>query len=225
MNYTYLLAELGLLIVPVMLCLQKELKFQQNSKFIVLSLLINVFVFSVPTELLTQLKVIVFNPPYLTGTVLWQLPAEELMMLFILPFTGLSIYCYLNYRYPANALEKYSFALSNMLLGICVAMLYFGHSRWYTLLTFSLLLAFIVYIEYVSKIRFMYRFYRAWLISLIPFYLIYGILISRPVIQYNASETLRLDFGNIPFESQFYYMAMLLLTVYFFEFFKSRSVY
>ena len=223
MGYTYILIDLGLLLFSGLLFSLKDLNFAKNSKFLILSVLINVFVFSVPTEFLTQLKVIVFNPPYLTGLTLWELPSEELLLYFLLPGAGLAVYSFLNVHYPDNTPEKYSLAVSNIMLGVCIAMLYFGHQKLYTVFTFALLMAFLVFIEYVGKIRFMYRFYRAYLVSLIPFYIVYGVLTSVPVVQYNSAETLNFNLFHIPFESHFYFMAMLLLSVYLFELFKSRA--
>lgn len=223
MNYTYLLIDLGLLLFSIFLFSIKQLNFAKNSKFIILAVLINLFAFSVPTEFLTQLKVIVFNPPYLTGLTLWELPVEELLISLVLPLSGLAIYLYLNVRFPDNTYEKYSLAVSNIMLGICIAMIYFGHQKLYTLFTFAILLVFIVYIEYVNRIRFMYRFYRAFLVSLILFYLVFETLTSIPVLQYNAKETLDFNVFHLPFESQFYFMGMLLLTVWLFELFKSRA--
>lgn len=223
MNYTYLLINLVLLLLPVLLFSIKELKFAANSKFIILAVLINVFAFSVPTEFLTQFKVIVFNPLYLSGMTLWELPVEELLFSLALPLAGIAIYTFLNTRYPDNSADKYSLAVSNIMLGICIAMLYFGHKKLYTVFTFSILLVFILYIEYVSKIRFMYRFYRAYLVSLIPFYLAFGFLTSLPVIQYNISETLNFSLVHIPFETHFYFMGMLLLSIFLYEVFKSRA--
>lgn len=223
MNYTYLLADLLLLIVPVILFSNKKVNFAQNSKFIILAVLINVFAFSVPTEFLTQLKVIVFQPQYLSGITLWELPIEELLLSMVLPLTGISIYSYLNVRYPDNTPEKYSLALSNVMLGVCIAMLYFGHQKLYTVFTFAILLVFLLYIEFVNKIRFMYRFYRAYVVSILPFLLMYGFLCARSVLQFNMAETLDFNLLHIPFESFFYYMAMLLLSVFLFEVFKNRA--
>lgn len=223
MNYTYLLIDLVLLLLPVVLFSLKKMEFVLNSKFIILAVLINVFAFSVPTEFLTQLKVIVFNPPYLTGMTLWELPVEELLLSLLLPLSGIAIYIFLNSRYPDNTPEKYSLAVSNIMLGICIAMLYFGHQKLYTVFTFSILLIFILYIEFVNKIRFMYRFYRAYLVSLIPLYLVYGALTSIPVVQYTVSETLDFNLAHIPFETHFYFMGMMLLSVYLYEVFKNRA--
>lgn len=223
MNYTYLLVNLGLLLFSGLVFSNRQINFAGQSKFIILAVLINVFAFSVPTEFLTQLKVIVFNPPYLSGMTLWELPIEELLLSLLLPFSGIAIYLFMNMRYKDNSLEKYSLALSNMMLGVCIAMLYFGHQKLYTLFTFSILLVFLLYIEYVNRIRFMYKFYRAFLVSLLLFYTVYGILTSIPVIQYTTEETLNFNFSHIPFESHFYYMSMLLLSVYLYELFKSRA--
>jgi len=223
MNYTYLLINLGLLLFTFLLFSIKQLNFARNSKFIILAVLINVFAFSVPTEFLTQFKVIVFNPPYLTGLTLWELPVEELLISLFLPLCGLAIYLFLNIRFPDNTPEKYSLAVSNIMLGICIAMLYFGHQKLYTFFTFSILLVFLLYIEYVNKLRFMYRFYRAYLVFLVPFYLVYGLITSLPVLQFNSAETLNFNLSNIPFESHFYFMGMLLLSIYLYELFKTRA--
>lgn len=223
MNYTYLLINLGLLLLSALLFSGKKLNFTANSKFIILAVLINVFVFSIPTEYMTRLKVIVFNPPYLSGMTLWELPAEELLFSMLLPLCGLAVYQFLNVRYPDNSRDKYSLAVSNIMLGICIAMLYFGYQKLYTLITFSVLLIFIGYIEYFNKLRFMYKFYRAYLVSLIPFYIVYSILTTIPVIQYNNQETLKFNLGHIPYENHFYFMSMLLMSIYFYELFKSRA--
>ena len=69
----------------------------------------------------------------------------------------------------------------------------------------------------------MYRFYRAFLVSLIPFYILYGVLVNLPVVNFNRLQTLNFSQLNIPFEAPFYFMGMLLLTVYLFELFKSRA--
>ncbi|MBB6501355.1 lycopene cyclase domain-containing protein [Pedobacter cryoconitis] len=223
MNYTYLLINLAFLLIPVLLFSVRQLNFTEQSKFIILAVLINVFVFSVPTEFLTQLKVIAFNPSYMTGMTLWQLPVEELLLSLVLPLCGVSVYLFLNLRFPDNGPEKYSLAVSNMMIGVCIAMLYFGHQKLYTLFTFSILIVFIVYIEYVNKLRFMYRFYRAFLVSLIPFYILYGVLVNLPCLSFNKIQTLNFNQLNIPFETPFYFMSMLLLSIYLFELFKSRA--
>ena len=224
MNYTYLLINAFLLLIPVVLFFLPKLQFTKNSKFIFLAVFITVFIFSVPTQFLEQLKVIQFNSLYLTGTTLWELPVEELLFSFIMPLTGLAIYIFLNVYYPYNKLEKYSLALSNILLGIFIAIIYFGYHNLYALFTFAILFVFLLYVEYVNKTRFMYRFYRAWLVSLVPFYIVSVIVNSLPVIVYNEKETLMFNLLKVPFESPFYYMGMLLLTVYFYEVFKNRVV-
>lgn len=223
MNTTYLLLDLGLLLIALILIYLSKSGTGTNQKYIALAVLINVFAFSIPTEFLTQLKVIVFNPPYLTGFILWQLPVEELMALIFLPLMGLGVYLWLNARYPDQKYQPYSLAFSNLMLGICIAMLYFGYQKFYTLFTFGILLVLLLLIEYLNKLRFMYRFYRAFLVSLIPFYVFYNLLSGLSVIQFEREATLDFYLLGIPFETPFYYMGMLLLSVYLYELFKSRA--
>ncbi|MNI69679.1 hypothetical protein D3C85_1410710 [compost metagenome] len=126
--------------------------------------------------------------------------------------------------FPKNELQKYSLALSNLILGLCIAILFFSYSRWYTLINFGFLLVVLGYVEYVNvRLRFMYRFFRAYLVSLIPFYIVNGFLTAIPVVMYNDKENLGFRVGTIPFEDHFYLMGLLLLNIYFYEKYKDRA--
>jgi lycopene cyclase domain-containing protein len=82
----------------------------------------------------------------------------------------------------------------------------------------------LVYVEYINrKHRFMYRFFRAYLVSLIPFYIVNGYLTVIPVVIYNSRENVGFNLGSIPFEDHFYLMSLLLMNVYLYEVFKSKG--
>lgn len=68
----------------------------------------------------------------------------------------------------------------------------------------------------------MYRFYRAYAVSLFPFYIVNGILTSIPIVLYNNQQNLGFRVGTIPFEDHFYSMGLLLMNVYLYEFFQSK---
>jgi lycopene cyclase domain-containing protein len=82
----------------------------------------------------------------------------------------------------------------------------------------------LAYVEYVNvEHRFMYRFYRAYLVSLVPFYIVNGFLTSIPVVIYNDKQNLGFRVGTIPFEDHFYLMGLLLMNIYLYEVFKSKA--
>ncbi|MDR6786323.1 hypothetical protein ABIE26_005042 [Pedobacter africanus] len=180
-------------------------------KAALLSLLITGTVFSLFTFLFVSLRVLSFSSPVLVG-----------LSAFVVPAVAIGLYQFLNDRFPGNALEKYSLLTSNLLLGLCVALLFFGYQKWYTAITFFTLFALLFFIEYKNKLRFMYRFYRCYVLLLIPFYIVFAVLDSKGLVKFSEAETLKLKLGHIGIEGYFYFMAVLLFAVYFFEFFRHK---
>ncbi|WP_316823267.1 lycopene cyclase domain-containing protein [Pedobacter gandavensis] len=222
MNFTYLLLALGMLLIPVLLLFVKKTNFNQTIKFAIPAVLITGVVCAVFATLLVIFGAWVFNPAYLSGQALWLIPIEEPIFYMTSCLAGIAIYESLNAFFKNNALDKFSLSFSNLMLGICIAMLFFAHMKWYSTLSFGALFVLIFFIEYLNKLRFSYRFYRAFLVSLLLFYIAYGLISVLPVIVYK--DTLDLKIGAIPFESHFYFMVMFLLSVYLFERFKSRAI-
>lgn len=219
MTQIFLYLNLFLFLIPIALALDKKV----FTRSLLASSLIVTLIFSETGVFFAGLKVWTFNPVYLIGITYRHLPLEMYLFYFTFSLTCLGIYNYLNVKFPKNDLQKYSLSLSNLLLGIIVAMLFFAYTKWYTATTFTILLLLMLYIEYKNQLRFMYKFYRAFVVCLIPFYISFGILCNMPIIRYNAAETIDVNLFRIPLENHFYMMAMLLLGVYFVEVFKSRN--
>jgi lycopene cyclase domain-containing protein len=76
---------------------------------------------------------------------------------------------------------------------------------------------------------FMGRFYFAFVVLLIPFFLINGILtgsfIAEPVVMYNNEENLGIRLGTIPLEDVVYGLLMLLLPITIWEKLEERDQY
>lgn len=225
MNYTYLLINIAVIFFPLVLSFDKKVHFFSKWKFIVPAILITGIVFLIWDLLFVKLNVWSFNPDYITGINLWGLPLEEMLFFLTVPYACVFIYECLNVYFPKNGLQKYSLALSNLFLGLCIAILFFGYRYWYTVINFGFLFVVLAYIEYVNaKLRFMFRFYRAYLVALIPFYIVNGFLTAIPVVIYNNKENLSFRVGTIPFEDHFYLMSLLLMNIFLYEWFKSRAL-
>jgi lycopene cyclase domain-containing protein len=85
------------------------------------------------------------------------------------------------------------------------------------------LAAVLIITEFVIKSTIMGRFYLAYLVSLIPFYIVNGLLTSIPIVMYNDAENVAFRVGTIPFEDHFYSLSMLLINILFFEYFRKRG--
>lgn len=150
------------------------------------------------------------------------IPFEIILSSFVFPFTGIAIYNWLNKRYPDQTYEKYSLALSNILMGLCIAMIFFAYTKWYPMFTFILMILTLLFVEYKNKIRFMYRFYRAYLLSLVGFMVTSVGYHYVGHIKYAEATTISFNLIYIPFESYFYWFSMVLIGILLLEIFKKK---
>jgi lycopene cyclase domain-containing protein len=114
--------------------------------------------------------------------------------------------------------------ISSLIIMLSILMLIFYHDRLYTIVTFSLLLVLVLLIQYVFKADWLNRYYLAYFVALLPFYIVNGVLTSIPIVLYNNAENLGKRVGTIPLEDHFYLMALLLMNIGFFEYFKQRKL-
>ncbi len=223
MTYVFLYLNLFLLLIPFVFLLDKKfLNVNQIKSAIVPSLSVAI-IFSEIAVFFTAQKIWIFDSQYLLGIFYRGIPLEQYVFVFTFNFAGLGIYNYLNTKFPNNELQKYSLLLSNLLLGIFIAILYFAYPALYPLLTASIFFLLLIFVEYGSHLRFMYKFYRAFIVTLIPFYICYGVICNLPIISYQSKGITGFKIWNIPFENHLYIIAMLLLNVFLSEYLRRKA--
>lgn len=217
MKSAYLLINFLTILFPVLLSFDKRVQFYKQWKFIFPALLISGLVFLVWDYVFTISNVWSFNEEYVTGVYFLELPIEEILFFITVPFACIFIYECLNYYVKRDVLKRFTTIISTIILFFSVVMLVFFHDRVYTLVTFSLLGFLVLYAGFFRKKFWLGRFYLAYFVSMIPFFIVNGILTSIPIVMYNNAENADLRIGSIPLEDSFYSMAMLLMNVLFFE--------
>ncbi len=222
MQYTYLLINFFTVLFPVLLSFDKRVRFFRNWKHVAPALAISGVIFLVWDHLFTVLDVWSFNPRYVTGIYLFQLPVEEILFFITVPFACVFIYECLNYYVRRDRLSGISRMISIGLIILSAALISFYADRIYTVITFGLLAFCLLIAEFVQKSMRTGRFYLAYLVSLLPFYIVNGLLTSIPVVMYNDAENMAFRIATIPFEDHFYSMAMLLLNIMLFEYFRKK---
>lgn len=223
MENTYLLINFLTVLFPVILSFDKRVKFFQSWKYIFPGLFISGLIFLFWDYLFTVYGVWSFNADYVKGIYFLNLPLEEILFFITVPFACIFIYECLNYYVKRDLLKHISVYITYTLIFLCGVLLIFFYDKVYSLITFGLLLIILLFAQFVFKLSFLSRFYLAYLVSLIPFYIVNGLLTSIPVVLYNNEENMSFRVGTIPFEDHFYSMAMLLLNVMFFEYFRKRA--
>nr|WP_262918298.1 lycopene cyclase domain-containing protein [Mucilaginibacter straminoryzae] len=207
---------------PIVLSFDKRVQFYKTWRFIWPGMLITGLVFLFWDVLFTLKEIWYFNDNYITGIKLLQLPLEEILFFLTVPFACIFIYACLNYYVKWQLPKTISTAISTMQITLSLVLLFFYHDRWYTLITFSLLAVILIWLEFVKKAPWLPRFYLTYLVSLIPFYVVNGLLTSIPIVLYNNYQNIGIRVGTIPFEDHFYSMALLVMNVGFYEYFKKR---
>lgn len=223
MKFTYLLLNFLTLLFPVLLSFDKRVQFYKSWKYIWPGIAITGLVFLFWDVLFTWKGVWSFNNDYITGVTFLQLPVEEILFFLTVPFACIFIYACLNYYIKWELNIWLTRIISNFIVIFSILILLFYHHRMYTRVTFTLVAFLIILFQFIYKVRWLNRFYMAYLVVLIPFYIINGILTSLPVVLYNNAENIGWRIGSIPIEDHFYCMALLLMNIGFFEYFRARS--
>ncbi len=222
MKFTYLLINFLTIFFPVILSFDKRVQFFKSWKFIFPGLFISGLLFLLWDYIFTIYGVWSFNPDYIIGVYMLNLPLEEILFFVTVPFACVFVYECLNYYVKKDLLKRFSTYINSSLFGFSVLMLLLYYDRVYTLITFGLLAVVLLFAEFIIKSSRLSRFYLAYLVSLIPFYIVNGILTSIPIVMYNDAENMAFRVGTIPLEDHFYSMSMLLINILLFEYFRNK---
>ena len=159
MKFTYLLINFLTIFFPVILSFDKRVQFFKSWKFIFPGLFITGLLFLLWDYVFTIYGVWSFNPDYIIGVYMLNLPLEEILFFVTVPFACIFIYECLNYYVKKDILKRYSIYINSALFGFSVLMLLLYYDRVYTLITFGLLAVVLLFAEFIIKSSILSRFY------------------------------------------------------------------
>lgn len=168
-----------------------------------------------------------FSPRYTLGIGIFGLPLEEWLFFIAVPYSCVYLYEVMRYAIRRDVLGRIARPLSIVLIITLtvVAIAYFG--RIYTAVTFLSTAALLSVHVFLLKSPYLGRFFIGYAISLVPFFLVNGILtgwlLPEPIVWYNDAENLGLRINTIPVEDSIYLLFFLLLTITFYEHPSSRD--
>ncbi len=223
LRYAYLHLDLFTLLGPLALSFDRKVAFYKSWRHLALPMLLAGSFYIVWDAVFTQLGVWHFNYAHLLGPSLLGLPLEEWLFFIVVPYACVFVYecyrCYTRPRLAAPALRIVTLVLIVLLLGVGLLNL----SRWYTSVTF-LLTATALGVHYaIFKTRYLENIYIGWLICLLPFFLVNGVLTALPVVLYNDIYNLGIRLYTIPIEDTAYGFLLYLLIVSGMEWNRRRS--
>jgi len=211
---------------PFALSFDKKVHFYTHWKsvFIGISIVALVFIFS--DELFTQWGIWGFSPQYLLGVYLGNLPLEEVLFFIIVPYNCLFIHEVLKAYFPRINLELFSFyfLILTAILSVVLIFIYWGN--YYTV-TYSFTTFLLSILSLINKQIWMHRFVLTYLVSVIPFLIVNGILTGMftpaPIVWYNELHIVGIRIITIPVEDLLYNFSMLLPIIWIHELILARD--
>ena len=226
-NWLYILINFGAISIPFFASFDSRLRFDKQWKFLFPATLLTMLVF-IPWDMLkTSLAVWGFNPRYLIGFYIGNLPIEEWLFFIAIPYACLFTYHSLNYLIKQDYLGKYAERITLILAIFLLIVGLLNLGRLYTSVTFISTGGFLLFHRFVIKGVYMGRFYLMYFVTLIPFFIVNGLLtgsfIPEEVVFYDNTQNLGLRIGTIPVEDMVYGLLMLLMNVSWYEYFRKTN--
>jgi len=218
-HYTYLILNLACIFFPFILSFDKKIAYYKLWKPLFIGILISAAFFIIWDILFTKLGVWSFNPTYIMGIYIFNLPIEEILFFITVPYACIFIYEVVNGYTKRDVIgcgKPYSVVISV----ICLVLIILFHDKTYTLVNAFICLIMLLYAAFIYKSKNLGRFFLAYFISLIPFLICNGLLTALPVVIYNNNENMNLRLFTIPLEDTLYGLSLMLIPILIMDYFK-----
>ena len=219
--------NIGSVVIPFIYSFHPKLQLHKKFHWLLLSLLLTMGVF-IPWDIVFTVNGIWgFNPDYFLDTKILNLPLEEWLFFICIPFACVFTHYALLIYFPKMKLNIVNTKrLAIALITVLSIVTLFNLDKCYTLVNFSLAIPLtLIVLKYNSKL--LQHFLLTFLVMLIPFFIVNGVLtgswIVDQVVWYNDTENLGLRISTIPIEDSIYAYSMILMNLFFFEYFSYRS--
>lgn len=225
-HYTYFLILLGSLIGPLLLSFDKKVAFYKKWLFVFGAMILPALFYIVWDIWFTQSAIWSFNPDYIVGVYFFNLPIEEVLFFFVVPYCCVFIYeCVAVYLPHLNESTITSLIFVSLAIAL-IAIGLFNYEKAYTFYTFlfcGVTMLLIYFLNATYQLLLLKRFLISYLIILIPFLLVNGLLTAIPVVKYSNQQNLHLRIGSIPVEDVIYGMLLIMMNIVIFERLRARG--
>lgn len=225
--YLYLLLNLLTVSFPLVRSFENRVQYYKKWYALFPSIILTGAFFLIWDHWFTVIGVWEFNPRYILGIYFFELPLEEWLFFLTVPFACVFIHEVLKYFVPKDVFSPVAKPITFVLIVLFLLIGLFNLDKWYTSVNFLVASAALLIHYFVFKTSVLGRFYLTYLVSLIPFLLVNGILtgsfIEEQVVKYNDMENLSIRIFTIPIEDTVYSMTLLLMTISFYEMIRSKK--
>lgn len=217
MKGLYLFLDVMTILPPLMFSFHPRIGFYRCWRSFLPSMAIVAAIFLVWDSYFTKTGVWEFNSRYLLDIPIGNLPLEEYLFFICIPYACVfTLFCMR--RWSAFEPSRVTVSATTWLLAFVLTAV--GVWNWhcrYTCATFLSLAALLSCFQVFRPDNWLGRFYKGWLILLVPLVVVDGVLtgtgLSSPVVCYRAQDVLGLRLGTIPVEDFLYGMELVMLNV------------
>lgn len=222
MKGLYLLLDGITLFFPLLLSFDKKVRYFKKWKSVLSASTIIAIPFLIWDACFTHNGIWGFNPDYLVGISIYNLPIEELLFFWVVPFACIFIYECCKFYFRKTGSEYLDLCIQ-ILFPIYVGVLVFNNpGGWYVTSIFISTILVLILWRWGKRHK---HIGLSFLISLLPFLIINGVLtgsfIQEPVVWYSELHISNLRIFTIPMEDIAYSFSLIvsniLLTEYIFE--------
>ncbi len=225
-HYTYLLINFFTIIICFIFSFDRRIQFYKHFKEFIISCSIVAFFFIVWDAWFTKMGVWWFNEDYLIGFKILNLPIEEVLFFFCIPFSCVFTYYCLDKFFDLKWANAFNTIIAFITIIVCAVVALLYHHHIYTLVTAVLTFSTMVFIHLVSRKEWLGQASLVYCILMLGFFPVNGVLtgtgLENPIVNYNPEDFLGIRMGTIPIEDAVYGYSLYIWVLYFFYFFKKR---
>ncbi|MFC2114166.1 lycopene cyclase domain-containing protein [Bacteroidota bacterium] len=223
MKGLYLFINMAAVSIPFLASFGPKIQFWHKWKSLFPAIALTMLVF-IPWDILfTHRGIWDFNPSYLTGIYLFNLPLEEWLFFITIPYACIFTFEVIKFFLKPDYRLSWTKYISVFLASFLLVSGFRNIDLTYTSVTFIATGLFILAHQFILKSQYLSLFYITYLFCLIPFLLVNGVLtgtfLENPVVSYNNEFNLGYRIFTIPVEDVFYGMLLILLNLTFYDYF------
>ncbi|MDO6596311.1 lycopene cyclase domain-containing protein [Oceanihabitans sp. 2_MG-2023] len=225
-SYTYLLVDLACIAIPLIASFYNKHAFYKEWNSFFKANIIVAVLFIIWDSIFTNIGVWGFNPNYLTGIDLGNLPIEEVLFFICIPYCCVFTFFAMKHLINKNPFEKIESVLSFTFIIFLLVIGLFHLEKRYTSITFLSTSIFLIILK-IRKTNMSYHYLSYFLI--LPFFFISNgiltgsFLVKEPIVWYNNTENLGIRISNIPVEDTMYGMLLIFMNIELYRFFKNKK--
>jgi len=213
-------------IIPFIFSFHQKIKFYKFFKQIAASLSLIGLFFIIWDIYFTKIGVWGFDKKHHSSIMLSNLPLEEVLFFFVIPFVCVFTYFVLSEKKVLNLNINTTFLKLICILLIVLAVLFFKNA--YTISVLILTILILLYIIYYRPDWIGYFFSMYLIIHIFPFLLVNGVLTGYitdlPPVWYDSNNIIGVRLGTIPVEDFLYSFILLFLNTSLFEYLRKKTI-